>query len=166
MVATTAVRASYSTILCGRSLSRLCISSCRYDVNPVEASKRNGLKIVVIQEPCCRPEIHIICNLQGSRFLEYSRVFDRYRRHLLHSVSRPSVNLFPPIHSRPQDGRFDCPDRLFYDIDQCWRGCIDVNNMSDVKELTPEFFYCPEIFLNSNKLPLGEPQVSTCVLNH
>lgn len=31
--------------------------------------------------------------------------------------------------------------------------------MSDVKELTPEFFYSPEIFLNSNKLPLGEMQV-------
>lgn len=35
--------------------------------------------------------------------------------------------------------------------------------MSDVKELTPEFFYCPEIFLNSNKLPLGEMQVRTSV---
>lgn len=31
--------------------------------------------------------------------------------------------------------------------------------MSDVKELTPEFFYCPDIFLNANKLPLGEMQV-------
>lgn len=34
--------------------------------------------------------------------------------------------------------------------------------MSDVKELTPEFFYSPEIFLNSNKLPLGEMQVRMC----
>lgn len=62
-------------------------------------------------------------------------------------------------NSCAQDGRFDCPDRMFYDMKQCWSGCIDVNNMSDVKELTPEFFYCPEIFLNSNKLPLGEQQV-------
>lgn len=59
----------------------------------------------------------------------------------------------------PQGGRFDCPDRMFHDVDQCWKGCIDENNMSDVKELTPEFFYCPDIFLNSNKLPLGEMQV-------
>lgn len=62
-----------------------------------------------------------------------------------------------------QGGRFDCPDRLFEDLSQSWKGCIDENNMSDVKELTPEFFYCPEIFLNSNKLPLGEMQVGTDV---
>lgn len=37
--------------------------------------------------------------------------------------------------------------------------------MSDVKELTPEFFYSPEIFLNSNKLPLGEMQVRACCSN-
>lgn len=34
-----------------------------------------------------------------------------------------------------QSGRFDCPDRLFFDISETWRG---VNtSTSDVKELIP-----------------------------
>ncbi|CAM9130173.1 unnamed protein product, partial [Hapterophycus canaliculatus] len=65
---------------------------------------------------------------------------------------------FTSLHINLQGGRFDCPDRLFQDLGQSWKGCIDENNMSDVKELTPEFFFCPDILLNSNKLPLGEMQ--------
>eukprot|EP00752_Nemacystus_decipiens_P002115 g2019.t1 len=65
---------------------------------------------------------------------------------------------FTSLHVNLQGGRFDCPDRLFYDMGQSWKACADGNSMSDVKELTPEFFYSPEIFLNSNKLPLGEMQ--------
>ena len=34
---------------------------------------------------------------------------------------------------------------------------------SDVKELIPEFFTCPEMFLNSNKFPLGTTQDGTPV---
>ena len=55
-----------------------------------------------------------------------------------------------------QGGRFDCPDRLFFDIRRTWQGCN--NSMSDVKELIPELFCCPEILINSNRLPLGELQ--------
>lgn len=47
-----------------------------------------------------------------------------------------------------QDGKFDIPDRLFRSIMKSW---IDCNNeMADVRELTPEFFYLPEAFLNIN----------------
>jgi hypothetical protein len=55
-----------------------------------------------------------------------------------------------------QSGRFDCPDRIFFNISKTWNGCN--HSMSDVKELIPEMYYCPEIFVNSNRLPLGELQ--------
>lgn len=62
-----------------------------------------------------------------------------------------------------QGGRFDCPDRLFFDINSTWNGVNQ--SMSDVKELIPEMFCCPEILLNSNKLPLGELQEGGHVVN-
>ncbi|CAM9566448.1 unnamed protein product, partial [Ectocarpus sp. 13 AM-2016] len=49
---------------------------------------------------------------------------------------------FTTLHINLQGGRFDCPDRLFADLGQSWKGCTDESTMSDVKELTPEFFYC------------------------
>jgi hypothetical protein len=60
-----------------------------------------------------------------------------------------------------QSNRFDCPDRLFFDLSSCWSGCL--NSTSDVKELIPEFFTCPEIFINTNQFPLGETQGNTQV---
>jgi hypothetical protein len=63
---------------------------------------------------------------------------------------------FTTMHIALQSGRFDCPDRLFFDVGGCWRSCL--SSTSDVKELTPEFFTCPEIFLNTNAFPLGETQ--------
>lgn len=55
-----------------------------------------------------------------------------------------------------QGGKFDCPDRNFFDIKSTWHGCN--NSLSDVKELIPEMFCCPEILLNTNSFPLGELQ--------
>ena len=52
-----------------------------------------------------------------------------------------------------QGGRFDCPDRVFFDIRHTWAGVT--SSMSDVKELIPELFCCPEALLNTNRLPLG-----------
>ncbi|CAD8202316.1 unnamed protein product [Paramecium pentaurelia] len=62
-----------------------------------------------------------------------------------------------------QDGKFDIPDRLFRSIMKSW---IDCNNeMADVRELTPEFFYLPEAFLNINGYNLGKLQSSQIVNN-
>lgn len=55
-----------------------------------------------------------------------------------------------------QSGRFDCPDRLFYDISSSWNGCL--TSSSDMKELIPEMFCLPEMFLNTNGFPLGKSQ--------
>ncbi len=62
-----------------------------------------------------------------------------------------------------QSGRFDCPDRLFYDIAGSWQSCLQ--STSDVKELVPELFTCPEILLNTNDFPLGETQTKKSISN-
>ncbi|KAL8704722.1 MAG: hypothetical protein Q9201_002146 [Fulgogasparrea decipioides] len=56
-----------------------------------------------------------------------------------------------------QGGSFDHPDRLFYSIEKAWASASR-QNMSDVRELIPEFFYLPEFLLNSNKFDFGERQ--------
>lgn len=78
--------------------------------------------------------------------------------------SSPGVVLHFLIRQEPftsmaidlQSGRFDCPDRLFFDLTESWRGCN--TSSSDVKELIPEFFTLPEMFLNTNRFPLGKTQ--------
>ena len=53
-----------------------------------------------------------------------------------------------------QGGSFDHPDRLFYSIERAWQSASK-ENMSDVRELTPEFFYLPEFLTNSNGYNFG-----------
>jgi hypothetical protein len=61
--------------------------------------------------------------------------------------SSPGIVLHYLIRQEPfstmaidlQSGRFDCPDRLFFDVAASWNGCM--TSTSDVKELIPEFFY-------------------------
>ena len=48
------------------------------------------------------------------------------------------------------------PIGFFFSISECFKGCL--TSMSDVKELTPEWFYDPFIFLNRSKLDLGKRQ--------
>lgn len=60
-----------------------------------------------------------------------------------------------------QSGRFDCPDRLFIDVAESWSSCL--TSSSDMKELIPEFYCLPEMFLNTNKFPLGKTQAGRTV---
>ncbi|CAD8115179.1 unnamed protein product [Paramecium sonneborni] len=62
-----------------------------------------------------------------------------------------------------QDGKFDIPDRLFRSIMKSWMDCN--NEMADVRELTPEFFYLPEAFLNLNGYNFGKLQNTQIVNN-
>ena len=55
-----------------------------------------------------------------------------------------------------QGGKFDHADRLFQSIESTYRNCL--SNTSDVKELTPEFFYMPEFLENLNSYHLGVKQ--------
>ena len=55
-----------------------------------------------------------------------------------------------------QDGKFDHADRTFHSVSTSWKNCQ--RDTSDVKELVPEFFYLPEMFLNLNRFNLGRTQ--------
>jgi hypothetical protein len=56
-----------------------------------------------------------------------------------------------------QGGNFDHPDRLFYSIEKAWQSASR-DNMTDVRELIPEFFYLPEFLTNSNGYNFGMRQ--------
>jgi hypothetical protein len=56
-----------------------------------------------------------------------------------------------------QGGNFDHPDRLFFSIAKAWESASR-DNMTDVRELIPEFFYLPEFLTNSNGYNFGMRQ--------
>ena len=56
-----------------------------------------------------------------------------------------------------QGGQFDKPDRLFKGLEHSWISASS-ENLQDVRELIPEFFFLPEFLLNSNNFELGETQ--------
>jgi hypothetical protein len=63
-----------------------------------------------------------------------------------------------------QGGTFDHADRLFYSIRKAWESASR-SNMSDVRELIPEFFYLPEFLVNSNKYDFGLLQNMTTAID-
>ncbi|VDN02986.1 unnamed protein product [Thelazia callipaeda] len=56
-----------------------------------------------------------------------------------------------------QGGHFDLADRMFHSVGDAWLSASR-NNMADVKELIPEFFSLPEMFLNLNHFDFGVKQ--------
>ncbi|KAI9683258.1 MAG: hypothetical protein M1822_006123 [Bathelium mastoideum] len=64
-----------------------------------------------------------------------------------------------------QGGNFDHADRLFYSIEKAWMSASR-DNMSDVRELTPEFFYLPEFLSNLNGFDFGMKQGSNEQINN
>ncbi|KAF2454179.1 hypothetical protein BDY21DRAFT_354308 [Lineolata rhizophorae] len=56
-----------------------------------------------------------------------------------------------------QGGNFDHADRMFYSIEKAWLSASR-DNMTDVRELTPEFFYLPEFLVNMNGYNFGTRQ--------
>ena len=63
---------------------------------------------------------------------------------------------FTTMAIKLQGGRFDLPDRLFTSVAGAWN--LSYTNVSDVKELIPEFYYMPEFLTNMNRLNLGRKQ--------
>jgi uncharacterized protein (DUF2344 family) len=65
------------------------------------------------------------------------------------------MRLFPFTHIsiELQGNKFDDANRLFLSVNKSLYSSI--TQKTDVKELIPEFFYMPEMFLNVNKLNLG-----------
>lgn len=56
-----------------------------------------------------------------------------------------------------QGGKFDVADRLFHDVGKSWKSA-SAENLQDVRELIPEFFYLPDLFVNSNDFDFGQTQ--------
>ena len=65
------------------------------------------------------------------------------------------MRIFPFTHIaiELQGSKFDQPDRLFLSVENSFYN--SVTQKTDVRELIPEFFYLPEIFLNINDLNMG-----------
>nr|XP_032805834.1 WD repeat and FYVE domain-containing protein 3-like isoform X3 [Petromyzon marinus] len=61
---------------------------------------------------------------------------------------------FTQTFLRLQGGHFDLADRMFHSVRDAWLSASR-NNMADVKELIPEFFYLPDFLQNSNHYNLG-----------
>ena len=53
---------------------------------------------------------------------------------------------------------FDCAERLFICIDKTFFSAT--NEKCDVRELIPEFYFMPELFMNINKLNFGEIEIN------
>lgn len=73
---------------------------------------------------------------------------------------RPFVDSYLAL----QGGQFDHADRLFYSIEQAWRSSSK-ENMADVRELIPEFFYLSEMFINGNGFDFGSRQKESTPIN-
>eukprot|EP00281_Chroomonas_sp_CCMP1168_P015187 CAMPEP_0206212506 /NCGR_PEP_ID=MMETSP0047_2-20121206/605_1 /ASSEMBLY_ACC=CAM_ASM_000192 /TAXON_ID=195065 /ORGANISM="Chroomonas mesostigmatica_cf, Strain CCMP1168" /LENGTH=352 /DNA_ID=CAMNT_0053634553 /DNA_START=1 /DNA_END=1056 /DNA_ORIENTATION=- len=61
---------------------------------------------------------------------------------------------FTVAHVQLQGGKFDHADRLFTSLADAWESASKVS-MSDVKELTPEFYYMADFLINTNSLDMG-----------
>lgn len=62
-----------------------------------------------------------------------------------------------------QSGKFDLADRLFFSFAESFKGATE--EISDIRELIPEFFYLPEILLNLEKHDFGIQQTGIRVNN-
>ena len=60
---------------------------------------------------------------------------------------------FTTIHIDVQGGKFDKGPRIFSSIQETYQSVT--TNSNDFRELTPEFFCCPEFLVNSNEFDLG-----------
>ncbi|XP_033486916.1 neurobeachin isoform X4 [Epinephelus lanceolatus] len=78
---------------------------------------------------------------------------------ILHWLVR--IEPFTTFLLSANNNKFDHPDRTFSAIARSWRNCQ--RDTSDVKELIPEFYYLPEMFVNSNDYHLGMREDRTMV---
>jgi hypothetical protein len=84
-------------------------------------------------------------------------------------VSHYLTRIFPYAHImiELQGDRFDDPNRLFNSLANSFSCATSLKG--DVRELTPEFYYLPEFFLNLNDLNLGirtDHNMNKQVVNH
>ena len=74
------------------------------------------------------------------------------------------MRLFPFTHiSIELQGKLDDPNRLFLSVQNSFENSTELQG--DVRELIPEFFYFPEIFLNINDINFGKLENGIPVYN-
>ena len=68
------------------------------------------------------------------------------------------IRLFPfsNIAIELQGNKIDTSDRIFFSISKTFEMCTSLK--TDIRELIPEFFYLPEMFLNINDINLGNKE--------
>ena len=92
---------------------------------------------------------------------EFDEIFEKpiyFKTHYSNNVytSNFLIRLFPYsfLTIELQGCDFDTPDRLFFSIEETFYNIS--YQKSDVRELIPEFYYFPEIFMNLNKINFHE----------
>ena len=75
------------------------------------------------------------------------------------------IRLFPFTHIsiELQGNKIDDPNRLFLSVIKSFQN--STTQKTDVRELIPEFFYLPEMFLNINDINLGKLEDNSIVYN-
>lgn len=73
---------------------------------------------------------------------------------VLHYLVR--IQPFADLHREMQGSHFDVADRLFSSIPRTW--LQNTTQLSEVKEITPEWYTTPEIFKNVNNFAFGKTQ--------
>jgi len=73
---------------------------------------------------------------------------------VLHFLLR--MQPFSDLHRQIQGGQFDVADRLFCSIGRSWES--NTASLSEVKELTPEWFCMPDFLVNKHGFNLGRTQ--------
>lgn len=97
------------------------------------------------------------------RYSEMSSMGDVPFHYFTH-YSSPAVVLYFLVRVEPyttchvvlQGGRFDVPDRMFHSVVASWGGVT--KNIQDVKEMIPECYYLPELYINNNNVRFGLKQ--------
>jgi len=73
---------------------------------------------------------------------------------VLHYLAR--ISPFTDALVELQGLNLDNPDRIFHSLHESYANAL--KDHSDVREIVPEFFYLPELFVNSNKVAFGRRQ--------
>lgn len=81
---------------------------------------------------------------------------------LLQSLAQLCIGSLTALCLVSSQGGFDIPERMFFSVKKEWESASR-DNMGDVRELIPEFFYLPDFLLNSNHIHLGQAQNSSSV---
>ena len=105
-----------------------------------------------------RKEAYEMNLLENEKEDERDENYDRYDSHYSTSLylTYYLVRVFPYSYLRIelQGKNFDDPNRLFNILANSFENAT--SQKTDVRELIPEFFCFPEMFLNMNELNLGE----------